>query len=245
MVKHVEIINEKKDILRGYLTMPKLWNGHIVVMFHGFTGNKTEHAGHFRNFSRILDQYQIASLRMDFTGNGESDGTFADFTFHNLISDANLMVDYAKEIKGVKQISLLGFSMGGAVASIVASKRIEEITKVLLWSPAGNILEIIKRYYDAGVKLENGNVMHGIFEISKEMMTSLEHYAPFANLEAFKNQVYIIHGEKDQAVNNLYAMRYATSFPNAQVHIVNKAGHGYDLISEREELYSKSIHFLK
>ena len=101
MVKHVELINQEGKILRGYLTLPKEWNNRIVIMFHGFTGNKTEHAGHFRNFSRVLNDEGIASLRLDFTGNGESDGDFSDFTFNILMSDANLILDYAKSIDGV------------------------------------------------------------------------------------------------------------------------------------------------
>ena len=135
--------------------------------------------------------------------------------------------------------------MGGAVAGMLASRRPQDIDKLLLWSPAGNILDIIRRYFDKGIKLENGNTLHGIFEISNEMITSLDNYDPYDNLGKYKNKVYIIHGAKDQAVNSLYSMRYAASFANSNIHIINGAGHGYDLLSEREELYSKSLKFLK
>ena len=39
-------------------------------------------------------------------------------------------------------------------------------------------------------------------------------------------------------------MRYAVKYPNAQVHIIDGAGHGYDKVEERDELYSKSLEFL-
>ena len=102
MLKHIEITNKEGRILRGYLTLPEQFNGDLVLMYHGFTGNKTEHAGHFRNLSRLLAAEKIASLRMDFSGNGESDGEFSDFTFDTLIAEANLMLDYAKTISDVK-----------------------------------------------------------------------------------------------------------------------------------------------
>ena len=47
MVKHIELINKQGMTLRGYLDYPDNFNGEIVVMYHGFTGNKTEHAKHF------------------------------------------------------------------------------------------------------------------------------------------------------------------------------------------------------
>jgi len=176
MLKHIEITNKEGRILRGYLTLPEEFNGDLVLMYHGFTGNKTEHAGHFRNLSRLLAAEKIASLRMDFSGNGESDGEFSDFTFDTLIAEANLMLDYAKTISDVKRVMLLGFSMGGAVAAMVAAKRYQEIDKMVLWSPAGNILEKIKKAFESGIKLENGNVMMGTFELSKAMVESVNRY---------------------------------------------------------------------
>ena len=53
MMKHVEIVNKDGKVLRGYYSDPENFNGDVVVCFHGFTGNKTEHACHFRNIARL------------------------------------------------------------------------------------------------------------------------------------------------------------------------------------------------
>ena len=63
-------------------------------MFHGFTGNKTNMEA-ISTTSRLLERNQIASLRLDFSGNGESDGNFNEFT-DTLISEANLIINYGK-----------------------------------------------------------------------------------------------------------------------------------------------------
>ena len=214
-------------------------------MYHGFTGNKTEHAGHFRNLSRLLAAEKIASLRMDFSGNGESDGEFSDFTFDTLIAEANLMLDYAKTISDVKRVMLLGFSMGGAVAAMVAAKRYQEIDKMVLWSPAGNILEKIKKAFESGIKLENGNVMMGTFELSKAMVESVNRYDVYQGIENFKKPVLIIHGRKDLAVNYLISAIYSVRFFNSHLFYLNEAGHGYDSLTDREELYQRTLEFLK
>ena len=106
MVEHVEIVNKDGRVLRGYLHIPMNFRGDVVVFFHGFTGNKTEHDGHFRNMARHLEYYGIASLRMDFSGNGESDGEFYDFTYDTMLPEALQMVEYAKSVDGFKRLIL-------------------------------------------------------------------------------------------------------------------------------------------
>ena len=245
MMKHIEIRNQEGRVLRGYLTLPDNFNGDLVLMYHGFTGNKTEHAGHFRNLARLLMEEGIGSLRMDFSGNGESDGEFKDFTFDTLMTEANLLLDYAKKIEGVKKIILLGYSMGGAVAAMIAAKRYQEIDKMVLWSPAGSILEKIKKAFENGVKLENGNTMMGTFELSKEMVESVDKYDTYQGVENFKKPVLIIHGKKDLAVNYLISAIYSVRFFNSHLFYINEAGHGYDGLLEKKELYQRTLDFLK
>lgn len=245
MLKHVEIYNEWGKCLRGYLTIPDHFDGLIVIMFHGFTGNKTEHGGLFRDFSRLLEEHNIASLRMDFSGNGESDGSFKDFTFDTMMAEANMLIDYVKSLQEVKKISLLGFSMGGAIASYIATQRYREIDKLLLWSPAGNIKEIIKNKFEKSPKLDNGNADLGNFELSKEMYESINKYNMYDSLGLFSKPVFIVHGKKDIAVNYHYGIKYQEGFPNAKIHLIETAGHGYDRRTEKIELLKESLDFLK
>ena len=242
MIKHVEIANKSGKMLRGYLDYPDNFNGEIVVMFHGFTGNKTEHAKHFLNFSRIISKYGYASLRMDFFGNGESDGEFYDFTMDTLIDDAKVIVECAFNLQGVKKVTLMGFSMGGAVATYLSGKLGNRISKLLLWSAAVNINDLIKKHYEDAVKNESES--HGTFEISEAMYDSLGKYDPLDNITSFTNPVMIIHGRKDLAVNYLFSARLSVLYYNSRLHIVNNAGHGYDDLSDRDELYKKSLEFL-
>lgn len=246
MIKHVEIVNKSGKVLRGYLDEPLDFNGDLVVMFHGFTGNKTEHAGHFRNLSRILSKNSIGSLRMDFSGNGESDGEFYEFTFDTMMEEADLIIDYAKALENVKRIILLGFSMGGAVAGMMVARRPNDIYKLVLWSAAGDMLEKIRTRYENNEKNENENVVIApSFEMSKAMYESINKYDTFKGIENFKGQVLIIHGKNDLSVNYLFSARYAVSFYNSHLYFINGAGHGYDKPAERDELYKHTLDFIK
>ena len=105
----------------------------------------------------MLDPLGIATLRLDFSGNGESDGEFLDFTFDTLMNDARLMVEFALGYEGVKKVDLLGFSMGGAVAGYMSKEYADKINKVVLWSPAGAMVQKIKTRYESYPKDENEN----------------------------------------------------------------------------------------
>lgn len=243
MIKHIELTNKEGKILRGYLDYPENMNGELVIYFHGFTGNKSEHAKHFVNFSRLISKEGYASLRLDFSGNGESDGEFYDFTMDTLISDAKLIIEYALTIQGVKKYTLLGFSMGGAVATYMSSIYKDKISKLILWSPATNICELIQKHYQNQVKAEEGKVP-GTFEISKKMEESTYHYDITENAHLFTNPVLIINGKKDLSVNYMYAVRLSVIFHNTRLHLVNESGHGYDKNEQRDELYNISKSFL-
>lgn len=98
MIRAIEIKNPSGRVIRGYLDRPEDFNGTVVVYFHGFTGNLTEHGGMFRDFSRLIAKLGFSSLRCDFTGNGESEGSFRDFTYDTLVEDARTIIDYALDL---------------------------------------------------------------------------------------------------------------------------------------------------
>lgn len=244
MIKHIELLNQEGKTLRGYLHYPKNFTGKLVVMFHGYTGNKTEHGCLFRDFSRLLEKENIASLRLDFSGNGESDGYFNEFTFDTLINEANLIIDYGKQIEGVKEVILLGFSMGGAIAAYVSARR-NDISKLLLWAPARNIIEIIKRNYENAPKLANGDADLGSYPLSLDMYQSLSKYDVMEGIEKYINPVLIIHGKKDLAVNYGYSYEYLEKYKNVSLYLIESAGHGFDKRNEKEELLKKSMEFVR
>lgn len=242
MIKHVEIENKNGMILRGYLHLPENAK-QIVVFFHGFTGNKTEHNGHFRNLARMLEKENVASLRMDYHGNGESDGEFTDFNFDVLLDDAQRMIEFAKNVQGIESVAILGFSLGGAVASLSAND--ENCDKLVLISPAGCMPTTANNAYTNARKLENGNAYFSGFEMSEEFVKSIEGKDMYANCDNFNKKVLVIHGTKDLSVSNLYGVRYSVAYSNSRLVLIEGSGHGYDTYEQKNEMYKHVIEFLK
>lgn len=241
MTKHIEITNIKGFVLRGYLELPENAK-RIVCMFHGFTGNKTEHNGHFRNLARLLAKKGVASIRMDYHGNGESDGEFYDFSYNDSLDDAKRIIDFAKNVEGIEEVCILGFSYGGAIASMVAND--ENCEKLVLISAAANMPDLALKKLDTWRKLENGNLYSLGFEMSPKFVEEIKDENMYSNTKNFTKKVLVVQARNDQAVPYLFGVRYAVSYKNSTLHIVKEAGHGYDSLENATELYSKVVEFL-
>ena len=241
MTKHIEIVNVKGFILRGYLELPENAK-RIVCMFHGFTGNKTEHNGHFRNLARLLAKKGVASIRMDYHGNGESDGEFYEFSYNDSLDDAKRILDFAKNVEGIEEVCILGFSYGGAIASMVAND--ENCEKLVLISAAANMPELALKKLETWRKLENGNLYSLGFELSPKFVEEIKDQNMYSNAKNFNKKVLVVQARNDQAVPYIFGVRYAVSYKNSTLHLVKDAGHGYDSLENATELYSKVVDFL-
>ncbi|MEI2301454.1 alpha/beta hydrolase [Ensifer sp. MJa1] len=141
----VRIENGGRGIV-GVLNLPDgATNPPVVLMLHGFTGQKDEfpmassQTGLFAYTAERLAEVGIASLRIDFHGSGESDGKWEETTFSGQIQDAVLAFDYLQALASVdgSKIGILGYSQGGLVGGHLAAKR-PEASAVVLWAPVTN-----------------------------------------------------------------------------------------------------------
>lgn len=114
----------------------------VVLLLHGFTGSRDElpvattDKGVFSYSAAKLADAGIPSLRIDFSGSGESTGiTWADTTFSSQIADALAAIDYirADEQLGSHPLVVLGWSQGGLVAAHAAAAR-PDIDGLVLWA---------------------------------------------------------------------------------------------------------------
>ncbi|MHB9030750.1 MAG: alpha/beta hydrolase family protein, partial [Candidatus Latescibacterota bacterium] len=124
--------------IMGVLHRPETpLNPPAVVFYHGCTGCRSEAHWLFVKLARHLAARGIMSLRFDFRHNGESEGDFCDMTLSGEISDGIRAVGYLAAECGADpaRVGLLGLSMGGAVAAIVAARLREKVKSCVLVNP--------------------------------------------------------------------------------------------------------------
>lgn len=242
MIKHIEIKDCLGFTLRGYLDLPDNAK-RIVVFFHGYTGNLTEHNDHFKLLSRMLSKENIASLRMCYAGNGESDGAFYDSNFANNLIDCKAMLDYAKNELKFDDICLLGFSMGGLLAC--CSANYIPITKIVLWSAAVPDYDHWKKHYEAYRAMPNGKRYFLGREVDERLYETTNLLHPIEEAKKFQGEVLIYQGRIDQAVPFEQAIKYNEAFKNSTLKIIENCTHGYDQYEFQKEILDGSLNFLK
>ncbi|PIR93943.1 hypothetical protein COT97_03880 [Candidatus Falkowbacteria bacterium CG10_big_fil_rev_8_21_14_0_10_39_11] len=139
----VEFKNHKKNILRGIFSPAKSSQG--VIFVHGLERNTSEYK--FRNYWQALAG-KATLFRFDFSGCGMSDGQFTDFTVEKSTEELALAVKKFKRLApNLKNISLVGHSIAGAITLNYLQDPKHNLDKVILFGPAFNQTELLKYYF--------------------------------------------------------------------------------------------------
>jgi uncharacterized protein len=220
-----------------------------VILYHGFTGNKVEPHRMFLKLARLLEAKGIACFRFDFSGSGESDGNFEDMTVSGEIDEAKHILTYVRNHDRVDmdRISILGLSLGGLIAGIVAGDESEAVHKLVLLAPAGNMNDIVANMArQEGVNLSDpyfdrqGDLVGRNFAIDVGTIRSFERAKPF------QKSVLLVHGTADMSVPYQVSFRYRDEVygETAQVHIVEGADHTFNSHPWETEVLQTVVAFL-
>ncbi|HOK43035.1 MAG TPA: alpha/beta hydrolase [Thermoclostridium caenicola] len=250
MQKAVEI-QSRNLTLRGMLHVPDHVSGKVplVCMFHGFTGTRVEPHFIFVRLSRQLEKAGIASVRFDFGGSGESDGDFRDMTLLTELEDAKAILDYARTLPfaDAERIGVMGFSMGGTVASLLAGDRKEDVAALCLWAPAGNMGERIlqdKKPEEIQAFRSRGWWDIGGLILGVDFLETALKLDVFQRSAPYDKRVLLVHGDKDQTVPLAVSERYLELYGSqADLHIVSGADHIFNRNDWVEEVLDYTVGF--
>lgn len=236
MKKYIELTMDSLK-MRGYENEND--KSRCLVMFHGFTGNKTETNRMFYHIDTALEQEGISTIRFDWFGHGESDLDFSLVTVSLLLKQAKCILDYAKD--KYEKIYLLGFSMGGAIAINSLYVRPE---KMILISPAINMSEIAKNNFTSCPPIDDYTVdLHGL-KLSYTFVESFSYLEYMENIKGYSHPVLLIHGTNDLAVPITFSDLLKKEIKDLKYVKIKDADHCYSKVEYLEKIKKEVTKFL-
>lgn len=230
-MKKVSFKNKKGEILAGLLFSGEKGGMPVVVVCHGFTGSKEGH-GKAVEMARFLFQNGCAALLFDFTGCGESQGSFLDLTLSGQIGDLTCAVDFCLE-NGLWPVFTLGRSFGGTTAICQAAFD-NRISGVCTWAAPASLMDLFLGFTDEELPDdENAPVTlagaEGIIYLKKSFFTDLSRYdvRRCASLIS-PRPLLLVQGTKDEVVPPLEAsIIYDAARDPRELFLVEGADHQF------------------
>ena len=239
---NINIKKENGNIIRGKLFEsqdPK--NQPLVIVSHGFGGCYKDIEHHGRTFA----ENGISAMFFDFCGGGArstSDGDMVDMTVLSERDDLLCVLQYCKSCKDIKytDIYLLGESQGGFVSLLAACKS-PDVKGLILWYPAFVIP------VDSQKRLE-ANDESSVNVMGNTISMKFNEIAAAINIEDYQREyekpVLLIHGDKDEIVDISYSQKALKNFKNAELIVVENAGHGF-IYPDNYRAAMSSVEFIK
>lgn len=182
-----------------------------------------------REIANSLRDENIASVRFDFNGHGDSDGKFENMTVLNEIEDANAILNYVKTDPHVRNIYLVGHSQGGVVASMLAGLYPDLIKKVVLLAPAATLKGDALEGNTQGVTYNPDHIPDRL--PFKDLTLGgfylrIAQQLPIYEVSAqFTKPVCLIHGTDDTVVSPNASKKYDQIYQNSTLHLIEGADH--------------------
>jgi hypothetical protein len=214
----------------------------VILMFHGFSGDHIVSGFKFPRVSRLLVEQGFATVRFDFRGSGDSEGNFEDMSILTELSDALEVFGYIKKKDFYNhKLGIIGYSMGGAVASLFAPK-VQDTNAVCLWSPA----IFNKEVFQSGLMIkklsEQSFIDIGGLKISTVFAQDCEKTDAFEDLLKYRKKLRIIHGSKDESVDYTKVKNFCIQ-NSINFHQIENADHKYLSVGYMNELFNQTVDF--
>ena len=227
-------------------------NKKAILLIHGFAGGAYDY-GDLPNDLELINNYKVFTYTLP----GHNKSIINNVTKEDWIKKSEYQIE--KIINhGYKDIYVIGHSMGGVIASYLASKY-KEVKKLVLAAPAFqyfkfennkiNILESIKVVPTLFKDYDKSEVISRIFKVPVSTIrefTSLvkEHHDDIKNI---KCPTLIIHGTKDEIVPNSSTAYVYDNIKSSSVLLVEFENLTHDLfINDRyDEVKNLIINYFK
>jgi dienelactone hydrolase len=175
-----------------------------VLLLHGDLGGRDVTGNLFGREAADLAAVDIASLRIDFAGSGDSTEPDLALDYPNMVADATASMQYLEQDQRIDpdRVAVLGLSRGGSIAATLAGT-LPGVAALVEWSGA------VYNGYDEDPDAhqharDNGFVPVDVgdrdFHLSLNWYDSIEQSRPLDDVAAYRGPVLAVVGADDDVV---------------------------------------------
>jgi pimeloyl-ACP methyl ester carboxylesterase len=231
-----------------------------VILLHGITGDKSSPHRLFVHTARALAARGIAALRFDMRGSGESEGEFQDITLAGEASDAQAALEWliARPEIDSARVGVLGLSLGGMVASMLAGRNPNLVKGLALWGAAadsGALTNVAQRTAESSGAstdslmaslMQNGYIMLWGFPCGLPLIQTFLQEQPLEELKNYRGKAIIVHATGDPTVPISQAEVYAAHFGDrAQVYKLEDNTHTFETPPVERQAIGLTVNWFK
>ena len=220
-----------------------------VVMLHG-TGSTRDEAGNGYLYAApvLSEKYGIATIRIDFPGNGDSKADYMQYTFKSAVADAKAAAEYMAGLDNIKgdAIGVMGWSQGGTDALLACAWEPETFKSIVTWAGAPDMmLDGFFSEEDYKEAKENGYFVME-FDWRDNLNVSLQWCDDVANTDVlgefskgYIGPVLAIAGTNDDTVDPVWSEKIVAASTNkaSRTYFIEGMDHTFNVFVE-EDLHS-------
>lgn len=225
------------NTLVGLLDKPTLAEGEkcpLVIIMHGITASKDDSL--YKTISDDILSMNIATLRFDFDGHGESGGNDYDMTVPKEIEDAKTFYNYAKDLDFVSETIFYGHSLGGVVSGMLAGDLGKENVPLLIqMAPAAVAKDLPStgvfgghQVFDPDEGLPDTLKLPNDFTLGKKYLETVSTLPIYETASKYDGKVLLLHGSDDQIVPPSYSEKYNETYSHCEFHLIDGETHIFD-----------------
>lgn len=224
----------------------------LICVFHGFASSKHGSNRSYVKLGEALSLEGIATLRFDFRGAGDSEGSLSDICFEDMLSDAGAVFKTIENLEGIdnSRIGLFGASLGGAIA-VLSQVFVKKAKTMALWAPVASgelwykdVLKQKPELRNADPKLAfetfRGIKIHPKFREQFGCMDAAK------ALSAFKAPILHMHGSNDETLSLAHQEAFRRhAFEGSKFITYPSSDHRLGCIKMFPEVVDETVHWFK
>lgn len=242
MQQQIEFTNQFGEKLAGTFHLPSNESHCGIILGHCFTCSR--HTSILRDISYGLVGEGFKVLRFDFSGNGQSEGSFSESLYSKQIAEIKTAASFMSA-QGALWLGLAGHSMGAMVA-LLAAAEMDEARAICTLAAKASPLDTTHFLSDSQrQEVQNAGRLHFVsrgrnLELTEAFFADAEQYDLPSIMASLSQPLLVVHGDRDEIipVENAYRLhRYKRV--NAELAIIPGADHMFSQDEHSQEVAQK------